>query len=402
MNILYLCDEYPPGRHGGIGTVVQLLARELVKQGHNVVVAGFYDWGYGGEDEFEDNGVKVYRFRRGLSSTAFHQQDALAVRAMYKALHLSGIFQWDVKRSLKKYKRYIEEIVAKHAVDIIEMPEYNDYIRFCHQPVYFPSLPVPAVVKLHGSMTYFAREAGDNVPQYVLEIEKDILHKATRVAAVSEYTAVQTARYLDYNEPIEVLYNGIDLPPVEKAITKVHGKVVFTGTLISKKGIYQLVQAWNDVIKRHPEARLYVYGKGPVDKIKALLNKTAADTVLFMGHVSREQLFRELASAHMAVFPSFAECFALAPMEAMACETPVIYTTRTSGGELIEHMKDGMLVDPADIDDIAGKICYLLENHDICARIAAAGRQKVVDQFSMPVVAARHIQYYQAVLQGKQ
>jgi len=70
VNILYLCDEYPPGRHGGIGTAVRLLARQVAAQGHNVVVAGFYDWGYGGEDEFIDGQVKVYRFRRGLASPA--------------------------------------------------------------------------------------------------------------------------------------------------------------------------------------------------------------------------------------------------------------------------------------------------------------------------------------------
>ena len=30
MNILYICDEYPPGKNGGIGTMVQVLGRELV------------------------------------------------------------------------------------------------------------------------------------------------------------------------------------------------------------------------------------------------------------------------------------------------------------------------------------------------------------------------------------
>ena len=58
MNILLLCDEYPPGRHGGIGTAVQLLARALVREGHKVVVAGFYDWSYGGKDTEADQGVK--------------------------------------------------------------------------------------------------------------------------------------------------------------------------------------------------------------------------------------------------------------------------------------------------------------------------------------------------------
>jgi len=74
MNILYICDEYPPGKHGGIGTAVQLLARTMVQRGHNVVVAGFYDWGYGGDDHFEDQGVLVYRFRRVLSSKFFEKQ----------------------------------------------------------------------------------------------------------------------------------------------------------------------------------------------------------------------------------------------------------------------------------------------------------------------------------------
>jgi glycogen synthase len=46
MNILYICDEYPPGPNGGIGSVVQNLARELVKQGHKVYVVGLYPIGY--------------------------------------------------------------------------------------------------------------------------------------------------------------------------------------------------------------------------------------------------------------------------------------------------------------------------------------------------------------------
>lgn len=398
MNILFLCDEYPPGRHGGIGTVVQVLARELVNQGHKVVVAGFYDWGYGGESEFEDQGVKVYRFRRMLSSPAFQKQDSFFVRGMYKLLELSGIFQQDIKYSLGKYRKFLEGITTQHAIDIIEMPDYNDYIRFCSKKILFPDLPAPTIVKLHGSITYFSMEAGEPVPQHVWEIERDILMKADRVAGVSKYTAVQTAKYLKYDKPVDVLYNGIDIPGIAAGISKKEGKVVFTGTLLPKKGIYSLVQAWNKVIERHPKAELYIFGKGPVEKIKEHLSEKALPTVLFKGHVTRQALFEQLAEANIAVFPSFAECFALAPMEAMACNTAVIYTTRTSGAELIEHMADGILVDPADIDDLANKICYLLENPDICSGLAFAGKQKVYDQFSIQVVAANHAKYYENVL----
>ena len=121
MNILFLCDEYPPGRHGGIGTAVQLLARQMVKMGHQVVVAGFYDWGYGGEDVFDDNGVKVYRFRRGLASNIFRKVDSFFVRGIYRLLTKLGTLEWDIRRSLKKYHVFLEELIEQYKIDLVEM-----------------------------------------------------------------------------------------------------------------------------------------------------------------------------------------------------------------------------------------------------------------------------------------
>jgi len=57
--------------------------------------------------------------------------------------------------------------------------------------------------------------------------------------------------------------------------------------------------------------------------------------VHFKGHVSQETLFTQLAGAVAAVFPSYSECFALAPMEAMAAGCAVINTSRASGAELV-------------------------------------------------------------------
>src|SRR5476651_1059807 len=105
MNILYLCDEYPPGHHGGIGTSVQLLARELVKQGHKVIVAGLYSLGYGGENKYEDEGVKIYRFRMGLDSKWFDDHQSMMVRISKRILRDTGIMEWDIKRSLVNYKK---------------------------------------------------------------------------------------------------------------------------------------------------------------------------------------------------------------------------------------------------------------------------------------------------------
>lgn len=403
MNILYLCDEYPPGRHGGIGTVVQILARELVQQGHNVVVAGFYDWGYGGADEFDDNGVKVYRFRRRLSSGIFAGQDKLYVRAMYKLLNISGIFQWDIKHSLDKYRKFIEQLVVKHSIDIIEMPDYNDYIRFCKEAVYFPQLPSPVVVKLHGSLTYINKNNGQPVPEYVAETEKAILRNADAVCAVSQYRADKAIEFGEYDGHIDVVYNGINMQGVESNPENGSriNRVVFTGALSENKGIFNLAKAWNIINERIPEAKLVVLGKGPVNRVTALIDPKYHQNVSFLGHVDRRTVLDTLKTSTIAIFPSLTESFALAPMEAMACGTAVVYTTRASGPELITHEVNGLLANPLDIEDIAHNICYLYQNQDICSKLAASGKERIISEFDISVVARKNISYYTSVIEKR-
>lgn len=399
MNILYICDEYPPGRHGGIGTAVQILAREMVQQGHTVIVAGFYDWAYGGEDEFDDNGVKVYRFRRGLKlPAALCNADSLPARIAYRLLNASGIFQRDIKKSIKKYEVFLQELVVRHHIDIVEVPDYHDYMRFCSDVVPFPQLTVPTVVKLHGSMTYFAREAGQAVTPAIAQMEQSLFNAADAWASVSNYTLEKTIQYMQLQPKMSaVVYNGVHIQPVVK-VEKVPGKVVFSGTLVHKKGIYQLAKAWNEVSVQVPGAELWIFGKGDTEKLKALLHADTTSTVFFKGHVPRGQLLQELATANVAVFPSYAETFGMAAIEAMACGTAVIFTTLTSGPEVIDDKVNGMLVNPDDVKGISNDIIFLLKNSAVCNNLAEMGRKKVAEQFDIRVIAVKHLDFYLDVI----
>lgn len=399
MNLLFLCNEYPPGRHGGIGTAVQLLARALVRQGHRVVVAGLYQWGYGEKDREDDNGVLVYRFRPRLDTPLVRNPTSFVSRATVKLLTTTGAFTWDVSSSLARYGVFLERLVAQHRIDLIELSDYQSYMAYCLRKVDFPVLAAPYVVKLHGSITYFACEAGETVAPQIKEMEEELLRGAQAVASVSKYAAHRTAECLSYRSPIRVLYNGIDpIPP--KVVVKKPGTVIFTGTLIPKKGIYQLIAAWNKVNREMPEARLSVYGKGDVEKIAALMDLTARESVQFCGHVDRGTLMEELATANLAVFPSYAECFSLAPMEAMAVGTTVIYSLRTSGPELITHDETGYLCDPDDVDGLANQILELLHDEARCARLATAAQRHVRERFAVDHLADAHIQWYTEVLQS--
>jgi glycosyltransferase involved in cell wall biosynthesis len=400
MNILYLCDEYPPGKHGGIGTYVRLIARQMVKLGHNVVVAGLYGPGYGGANEFNDEGVKVYRFRRGLDFGFLGEETSLASRIGIRLLKDSGLMERDLKKSLKAYKNKLEQLITAYKIDIVEMPDYNDYVRFCSSYIPFPQLSVPVVIKMHGSITYFTKEVGGVVAEQVVKMEQTILNQAAAVSSASRYTADKSAQYLFYSKKIEVLYNGIKTDLPARSTPKVPRQVIFTGTLTIKKGIYQLAKAWNIVNKSIPDARLLVLGKGSQQKVMAHLTDGAKASVSLKGHVSADQLYDHLSASAISIFPSYAEAFALAPLEAMACGAAVINSNRTSGPELINDKVNGLLIDPDDIDQIATAILYLLNNPDECARLAKAGNEKVKEQFEIGKVAVKTLQFYEKVLKG--
>lgn len=398
MNILYLCDEYPPGQHGGIGTSVRLMARQLVKMGHRVVVAGLYTPGYSGPDAFDDEGVKVYRYRWVWDGRWFEHRQWLAVRISNLLLKYTGITGRNIRQSLAWYHKKLEELIAEYQIDMVEMPDYNDYIRHCLRYTPFPQLSVPVVVKMNGSLTYFAREAGRQVPDHVFKMEQAILEQATAVISASKYTAYKSADYFSYKKPVEVLYNGIDTRIPSRNIPRSVHQVVFTGTLVHKKGIYQLARAWNIVSAQMPGARLIILGKGPQQPVKEQLNHEARSSVVFIGHVSTEELYDYLLASAVSVFPSYTEAFSLAPLEAMACGTAVINSNRSSGSELVDDQVSGLLIDPDNINQIATAILHLLNDGRACIRLAENGRRKVREQFDIGVIAEQHVRFYQQVL----
>lgn len=398
MNILYLCDEYPPGQHGGIGTSVQTIARQMVRLGHKVVVAGLYSPGYGGENEFNDEGVNVYRFRwSNRNGTWFRGRQPL-VRMINSILKITGIINREIKRSIAVYKVSLEKLIADNQIDIVEMPDYNDYVGFCRSYIPFPVLSVPVIVKMHGSATYFLREENKQAPAHIFKMEQAILNQATAVTSVSRYTADKSAVYFSYSGAIEILYNGIDTCMPERHMYRNPRQVIYTGTLVQKKGIYQLAKAWNIVNKEMPDARLLILGKGPGQKAISYLTKQAKCSAIFMGHVATKELIDHLAGSAISVFPSYAEAFPMAPLEAMACGTAVINSNRTSGIELIDDNVDGMLIDPDDIAQIASSILYLLNHPDDCKALSKKGNEKVRRQFEISKIATQTVQFYKDVL----
>jgi glycogen synthase len=398
MTILFICNEYPPGKSGGIGSMTRVLARAMAKEGHRILVAGLYAPGYGQKDYEEDEGVMVWRRRYRLDIGLIKNDYSLTDTFLLAALRRTGLLGWDTRKSVMDFNSFIIDLIEKFKIDVVEWPDFNEYFPYLPDSFVWPPLPVPLIVKFNGTASYIARDMKEKINPATLRQEKRHIERADLLVSVSRYTADSYTSLYGNSRPVEILYNSIDLPAKLYRPADVTPTIVFTGTLTRRKGIYSLLKAWNLVNPVHPEARLRIFGKGKVHLFESLLDTKARGSVVFEGFASRDQLYAAFSTAAAAIFPSYNEAFANAPLEAMAIGCPVIYSTRASGPELIRPGENGLLIDPDDPRQIADAIIELLENDRLRNGFSIKGRQTIEERFDTRRSVNDHIQLYQKQL----
>jgi glycosyltransferase involved in cell wall biosynthesis len=377
MKACFICSEYPPTLHGGIGTFTQLLGRGLKRSGHEVRVVGVYGPGTTGPRYQEDEGVKVWRLAEPARPGGW-------ISARY------ALF------------RMVRDWSRRGEIDFVEAPDWAGWTAGWRH------LGVPVIARLHGSASYFAAELGETVPPVLRWLERAAVRRADFRCSVSQYTARRTAALFDLAGIDAVLYNPVELPGRDRAGNRSTHRVVFSGTLTAKKGILTLLRAWPAVLAEVPGAELHLYGKqcphqsgdrGNRHLTEALA--TTGPTVVRHGHVERLELLRALSEARVAVFPSYAEAFALAPLEAMACGCPTIYSRRGSGPEVAEDGREILLVDPDRPDDVAQAIVRVLTDDALAARLGEGGLDVIKRRFSMETLVRENEAFYRKCLNGR-
>jgi glycosyltransferase involved in cell wall biosynthesis len=167
------------------------------------------------------------------------------------------------------------------------------------------------------------------------------------------------------------------------------------------KGLSFLLEALAKLRTERDDLHLTVIGrKKPGGKSEETIERLGlTDVVEFVSGVPDQRIVELYSEAELAVVPSLYEGFSLPAIEAMSCGVPVVATT---GGALPEVVgKDGdtaFLVPPGDAEALAGRIRDALGDPDARARVGAAGRQRVIDQWSWRHTAERTVEQYRALL----
>lgn len=272
--------------------------------------------------------------------------------------------------------------------------------------------PKPLVLTVHGPMLYEARQSYASRPLFearVLESERVAYSQADQVIAVDTGQAdiLENDYGMDRGN-ITVIPNALDIQEVrtrtagETALAPAGPFFLAPRRLVPKTGVRYAIEALSKIEDK--EISLLIAGDGPLRKSLASLARQIGvqGRVRFLGSLSRESLLPLFSRAIAVLVPSVPasgviEATSLAVLEAMASGTVAIASRIGGLAELIEDGQTGLLVEPADADNLAKAMLSIYRDPALRKRIIAEAAERLEKRYSLLSWMARILSVYRSV-----
>lgn len=370
--ILLVNYEYPP-LGGGAGNATANIAREMARQGAQVLVVTSAFRGMPAQEE--SDGVTIRRIptvRRNEEKCAAWE---MAVFMLSACLHVPLL-----ARSFRP-----DAVIAFFGI---------------------PSGPSAWLIRALRGVPYVVSLRGGDVPGFQ-PYDLARMHRLTgwlirflwqRAGAVvpnSEGLAA-LARTFEPRLGYPIIPNGADTElffPRQGERLPGPVRLFFHGRVVYQKGLDTLLAALGQLAPDLPW-ELHIAGDGPQrPELEAqAAGLGIADRVIFRGWMRRPELSRVLRDMDLYVFPSRDEGMPNAVLEAMASGLPVVATRIAGSEELVVPEATGLLTAPQSATELAQAISRLVQNKDEREAMGRAGRQRVEREYSWASVAARYLE----------
>jgi len=391
-------NEYPPNVYGGAGVHVEYLSRALAKR-IAVDVRCF------GEQRWNAPGLEVRGYAPWAEAkTGTDPRFGGALDAFH--------------RSLAMAKDTIDaDVVHCHTW-------YTDMGGLIASRLW----DVPFVLSIHSLEPLRPWKVDQLGNGYHLStwMERTAVEHADAIVAVSKQTREDVLRLFDVQPSrVHVVHNGID--PEEyrptgrsdalerRGVDPTKPYLLFVGRITRQKGIIHLVDAIKEI---DPELQIVLCAGAPDTpeigremEAHVAAARAVRDGIVWISEMLPRGEVIQLYE-HAAVFccPSVYEPFGIINLEAMACETAVVASAVGGIPEVVVPEETGLLVDlklepgtfePADAaafaSDLARAINRLARDPELRRRMGAAGRERVLAQFSWDAIADTTLDLYRAL-----
>ncbi|WP_442844672.1 glycosyltransferase family 4 protein [Leeuwenhoekiella sp. H156] len=380
MHIAYFTPEYPherTGNSGGMGTSIKNLVSELVTQDVKVSV---FVYGQAKDDFFEEGGINFYLLK--------------------KVKYPFGGFYFYRKHLNVQLNSFIE----KEQIDVLEVPDWTGISAFM-------KFKIPVVMRFHGSDTYFCHIERRRQKWKNRFFEKQAVKKSNVYIAPTTFAGYTSAELFGLkSNKIAIIPYGLQLENFinEDPLDYLSFNIVNIGTLIRKKGVFQLAKIFNCIHEKFPKATLTLIGNDAPDVytncpstwllMQKAFTETALQNVIYLGKVSYDKVQVEIKKAHVCVFPSLAETLGMVTLEAMALRKAVVNTNMGWAQDLITDGEDGFLHHPDDIEGQCNSIEGIFLNQGLLKDLGEKARLKVESNFNIENLVQRNIDFYSKLL----
>lgn len=220
-----------------------------------------------------------------------------------------------------------------------------------------------------------------------------VIKTSRRIITISEFSKKEIMDYYKVDsKKIEVIQNGIDKRFVKKDRKLDEQYILGVSSLDYRKNFKSLIDAYLKI--SNPSLKLYIIGEQ--NSTFQTMDIQNHANIHFLGRVSDEELIQYYSDAALFVYPSFYEGFGFPPLEAMACETPVVTSNATSIPEVCDDA--AVYCDPNSIDDIKSKIELVLSDEALQKELMVKGLERV-RMFSWEKSAEKHMKLFEKVLE---
>ena len=344
---------------------------------------------------FVDNGVKVYTIYKGpiLRGTIHWYISKLPIIGKLFALVIREI-EWSVAVFLK-----LKKIIKKESVDIIETTETgNLFLSYFNKPI---------ILRAHAD--FYARQllSGERVwlgARLAWSLQKYFMKMSKFLITPSDFQMkwmIKELRYYSSNKM--VIPNYIHPMLTKRRENKILDddtiSLLYTGRIEKIKGIFELLDALEIIISNNSSITLTIAGsfshsiteKEFLDQVtKRKLN----NNINYLGYVDINELAEVYINSTLFIMPSYFETFCISIAEAMYFGLPVIATNVGGVPSVLDHNKNGILIEKGDSDLLAKSIIDLLKQPGKMEMFSKEGKNKAMSTFTLQSVVEKSINIY--------
>lgn len=200
--------------------------------------------------------------------------------------------------------------------------------------------------------------------EFLRRIQKFVVSRADRVITPSLYFRDVVREWVSKKERVVTIYNGVDFQELAVSVNTYIPKTLITaGRLVPWKGFVKVIELMEEL----PDWKLYIAGEGPFRKVleDTIEKRGLRQKVYMLGSVPRKGLAQRIKEAEIFILNTHFESFSFQVVEVMNLGTPVITTDVGNLREIIEDKKEGILIQPDNMEQMKASIAEIHTNEHV-------------------------------------